>query len=374
MSKKYAVFYSVFFGAVMLLTAILFLVLPKKSFSELEKRSLRTFPQLSHQTLSDGTFCQSADLYLCDHFPARDTFVGINAYSNLLLLRHSQSGVYLAKDGYLISAPADRTKTDYTQVNLTKIREFTQQNGLDTDMMLVPSTGYILEDQLLFPHKQYPDEDVFAAVKDAGIGDFIDLTVSFTSEAERPIYYKTDHHWTTYGAYLAYTQYIQQQGMQPLSPATFGIEEYPGFFGTTYAKAALWGMGGDVIELWKNPQQHVQVSIYDSEQANVYDDFYFYDQLNGSDKYSVFFDENHGKVIVENDSVESGTLLVLKDSFANALVPFLSNHYHRIVMVDMRYYGFSAVSDVVKEYDIQKMLVVYGVDTFVTDKNLLKLK
>lgn len=373
MTKKYSIVYAFVISVIIFLCMVIFVILPKKDFSEKEKRPLKPIPPLTVSALSEGSFLSDMDSYLVDHFPGRDFFISLHAGINFVMCQNEKSGIYLGKDGYLFPIPADKMQMDYSQSNLSILKKFIGDNKLYTDIIIVPYAGYVLQSKLPLNHQRYFDEELLSMVKDANIGNLINLTQRFREE-NRQVYYKTDHHWTTYGAYIAYCEYAKAQGFSPLPQDSFNIETILGFYGTSYAKNMLWGISPDTIELWHNMSTKLKVTIYDYDSEQIYDSLYFYDKLDTYDKYAVFLNENHGRVMIENEDADGGTLLLLKDSFANALVPFLSNHFSRIIMIDMRYFGFQSVSEVVKEYRIDKLLLVYGADTFVTDKNLLKLK
>lgn len=373
MTKKYANIYISIISAVVLVTAILLSVLPKSKFSEREKRALTEMPKISYRNFSDGTFLRDIDTYLCDHFPLRDRLVELNAFTDLALMRHSVTrDVYVGSDGYLFTAPTDRTKSNYVASNISFIKDFADRNDLSVSVMLVPNAGYILSDKLPQNHREYYDDLVLNKVKSTWPDGYIDLCNAFKEE-KRQIYYKTDHHYTTLGAYTAYREFALSKNFEPLKESDFTVSRYDDFYGTSYAKAAFWNLSPDEIELWKRDIPDLKISIFDGGKESESDDFYFYDKLEGDDKYSVFLNENHGKVVIENPNAEGGSLLILKDSFANCTVPFISSHYKTVVMIDMRYYS-GVVSEEVKKYDLSELLVLYGVDTFVGDKNSVKLK
>ena len=127
--------------------AILFWVVPKSDFSPKEKRYLQTFPEVSATTLTDGSFETKFEDYINDHMVMRDAFMGINSYSNLLVLNNGSDGVYKCKNGYLINKPATNERLD---LNLSVVSDFQKKTGIDTSLMIVPSTGYIMDNVL--PH------------------------------------------------------------------------------------------------------------------------------------------------------------------------------------------------------------------------------
>lgn len=336
--------------------AALFFILPKQTFSENEKRNLETVPVFSIDNVLGGSFEKKAENYLSDHFPFRDNWVAANSYYQLYTGRNGANGVYKGYDGYIINTPM---KADYTQLssNLQAMLDFTEQTNLPSSLMIVPSTGYIMDDETPPLAKKYPDGkllDYARNMTEAYIG-WVDIESRFQEiKHDFNLYYKTDHHWTTMGAYNAYVEYCRNIGFEPLWD--FNVETYDGFYGTTYSKSALWGENGECIEIWNYPH-NVSVNIDDMED---YEDMFFYEHLDNMDKYPVFLDGNHSiERIVNHNNPDGGKLLVLKDSYAHSLVPFLIEHYSEIDMVDLRYY-FESVSELTEENKYDRILYIYG--------------
>lgn len=123
--------------------------------------------------------------------------------------------------------------------------------------MLAPSTGYIADDVLPAVHDKYNDDMYFEntakTLSDDNIS-FVDLRKSFKDAYANgtQLYYKTDHHWTTVGAYTAYEQLCRQLGISPATKDKFSIEQYSGFYGTTYSTSCFWLTLPDTIEVWNN--------------------------------------------------------------------------------------------------------------------------
>ena len=116
------------------------LLQPKKTYSEREKRYLAELPTLTWATLEDGTAQTQWEKWLGDHFPARDVFVGLNAYEKLLTGRNALEKIYFARDNYLINALTALDMELFT-TSLQRFETFAQNTGLPASLVLVPSTG-----------------------------------------------------------------------------------------------------------------------------------------------------------------------------------------------------------------------------------------
>ena len=353
--------FTVFLGAMLL---CLFL-LPKEAVSVNEKRTLATAPKVSVANILNGKFEREAEDYIKDHFPWREKFSALNAYISLYTGRNGANGVYKGKDGYLISEPV---KADYEQLreNVLAMMDFTEMTSTPSTLMLVPSAGYVMSEKLPQNHKEYNDGELIEEahkMSEAVIG-YVDIVECFMEKKnECNLYYKTDHHWTSDGAYNAYTQYCREIGFEPLWD--FNIAKYDGFYGTLYSKSALWGEEPDALEVW-DYDYDVSIQLEDEEYKSK--QFFYRHHLSENDKYPVFLDGNHAIVKITNHkNPEGGKLLVLKDSFAHCFVPFVANHYSEVDMVDLRYY-LEPVSDLVRERGYDRILYLYGISSL-TESN-----
>lgn len=352
----------------------LFLFSTKKKYSANEKRYLSTFPEFNASTLFDGSFGDEFETYMSDHIANRDFFVGINAYYNLYSGRNGSDGVYSGSDSYLINDPAE-LKDNRVERNVTLLSQFAQENNVKATLMVVPSTGYIMDNKLPVNHKNYNDDTLFEIIYNSkGSLEFLDLRNSFKQSAAdgAQLYYKTDHHWTTAGAYTAYKDYCQKEELDATPKDEFNIEKYDNFFGTTYSTSALWLNPPDTVEVWRNKnhsENTVRVDITEGKQTLSYAAMFFTNYLEAADKYPIFLDGNHSLVKITNNNAPKKKLLMINDSYSHCIAPFLSDNYSEIIMVDLRYYKMP-VSDIIKEEGITDVLMLYGIDNLVTDDNI----
>lgn len=358
---------------------IWFIFSPKLEYSSAEKRYLQKFPEVSLESVSSGEFGTEFESYFADHFPKRELWVGMNAYYNFGLGNNGANGVYNCGDDYLVNKPVS------TENNISKnsdaIIDF--KNTIDTPVtvMFAPSTGYVCDDVLPKFHDTYNDdvyfEDVSEKFAESDIS-FVDLRQSFKDEYKNgsQLYYKTDHHWTTLGAYTAYTELCKQLGITPASKDKFEVETYDDFYGTTYSTSGFWLTPPDEIEVWNNPanaDKNIRVEITEGTNTEEYTSMYFYDHLEEDDKYPVFVDGNHALTEITNTNATGGTIVMIKDSFAHSLVPFLAENYSKVVLVDMRYYK-NSVSEIIAQENPEQVVVMYGIDNIATDTDIVWLK
>lgn len=361
------------FGGFLLSVLALFLFLPKQDFSEKEKRYLAEKPELSWENISSGEFASEVETYLADNMPGRDFFVGLNAYVDLLTNRQVTKDVYLAEGDRLVEAPIVWDEAA-AERNMNALNEFADQVGCSVDLMLVPSAGYVLRDTVVGLQDPYVDDQIIENIY-AMAGESLtcrDLLPAFTgAEDVGGLYYRTDHHWTSRGAYTAYSAYMDMLGRGYPVEEDFSVERYDGFLGSTYSRSGLWLTEGESVELWKND---TAFTVTNGETEQPHDGLFYTERLQELDKYTVYLDGNHSSVTIENpDAKGKGKLLVIRDSYANCLGTFLANSYESVTLVDLRYYK-KPVSELLAGEEFTDVLVCYSLSNFMTDTNLVWLR
>lgn len=354
---------------------VLFIVLPKKEYSSSEKRYLQQAPAFSFQSLMSGEFGKNFEKFLSDQTAGRNLWVGLSAYYNYAIGNNGSNGIYKCADDYLINDPEDMSGL---MRNVGFIEEFAEKTPADVTVLVAPSTGYVCQDKLPHVSRDYQDEAMFPQMKQTlSSVNFVDITSAFSNEYAlgKQLYYKTDHHWTAYGAYTAYHELGGALGYTPHAESDYAVTSYPGFYGTTYSSSGFWLTPPDDIEVWDNKANDgdITVTITDGDQVIEQEDMFFYDHLNEDDKYPVFLDGNHPYTVIKNSAAKKSAdtesdekLLVIKDSFAHSLVPFLADHYSEIVMVDLRYFT-NPVSEIIEREGIDQVLILYSIDNLATD-------
>ena len=371
MTRKRDIIITILFCLFVGVMALGIVLLPKKEVSVNEKRKLAGFPSFSIEKVINGKWETDFERYISDHFPSRDAFAAADSYYMLYTGRNGSNGVYKGKEGYLINTPV---KCDYSKLNdnIEAINSFAEMTGLKTTLMVVPSTGYIMSDKLPDIHQEYNDGYILnSVIKQLVNVNFIDLTDEFNLHKDSvQLYYKTDHHWTSDGAYTAYNKWAEFEKLGVREKRDYKIEKTDGFFGTTYSKSALWNENPDSIETWEYPID-VTVTI---DNTDKYDSMFFKEHLNEMDKYPVYLDGNHAfERIVNNDNPNAKKILVIKDSYAHSFVPFMIENCSQIDMVDLRYY-LDSVSDLTKENEYDEALVLYGISNLCEASDLAILQ
>lgn len=349
---------------------VLYCILPKAAFSETEKRELSAFPEFSWETLTSGKFGSEIETYMADHMPLRNFFVGVGAYYDLLSGRQVSKDIYVAENNRLVEAPAvwDQTQIDK---NMKYVNKLADSLDIPVDFMIVPSAGFMMQDTISGPHDDYLDKEIIDTIY--GLAgeklQTLDLLTALQSDTQRnDLYYRTDHHWTSYGAYRSYAFYMNAIGREAADIERFTVEAHQGFRGSTYSRSALWLTPGEPIELWRGSDLTVTIG------EKTYDSAFFMDRLQEADMYTVYLDGNQPLVRIRNEAnVGKGKLLVVRDSYANCIGPMLAENFEEVIMIDLRHYRLPASALCASE-GIDQVLVLYSLGNFMTDTNFPYLR
>ena len=199
---------------------------------------------------------------------------------------------------------------------------------------------------------------------------YVNVKDVLSEHKDEYIYYRTDHHWTTLGAYYGYIEYCRSAGYEPVD--INALEEVcvtDDFHGTYSSKVNLPFEKGDEIHIYNNPECTLTVTYDDTNE--VTNSLYNLDYVQAKDKYSLFLNNLHTLITVENDNARTdGVLLVIKDSYANSMIPFLAYDYQTIYILDTRYYKFGPTSFVEDHEDITDILLLYNMGTIDTDTGI----
>lgn len=368
-------FLVIIFIAVLVFITITNLLTSDKAFSSRENRYLQQLPQPSYESIISGKYSKEFEKYTIGQFIMREKWIGLKTLSDKLILKKDNGRVYLGKDGYLFNIDDNLNQSQFTK-NIEAINKFSNEiielnNDIDINALLVPSKSEAVKHKLPIFAPVVDEIELYTNIKESLNKEINLISLFETLSHEHNLYYKTDHHWTTKGSLKAYQKYCNEIGIKPLVDKDFTIEVVSDdFLGTSYRKANFYLDKAEEIEKYilKNPV-NLEV-IYDRIKTS--DDLYNEKFLSKTDKYSYFLGGDHSLVEINTDVKNNQSVLILKDSFANSMIPFLTSHYSNIYVVDMRYYNDNIIN-FIKVNEIEEVLMLYNVQTFVQEKTMLKL-
>ena len=360
------------FIILLFLVMIINVIVPDQEKSELENRALEQRPRFNLTTILSGDFMEQWEEYLSDQFAGRDTWRSLKVSLDRLGGARKENDIYIGKDGQLmedIEVPDDGR----LEANLTAIRDFAETyEDIPVTMMLVPDAACILNDSLP-AFVRVEDQRQMFSMAERKLGDtvnWVDTVSILNNHKSEKLYYKTDHHWTTQGAFYVFQDAAETLGIEgDVSDDFVSYTVTDSFNGVL---AASSGVGLDEME---------QIDIYaptggdDDVVVNYVDEgrkttsLYDSSKLETRDKYGVFLGGNTSVVDIRTVSTSQKRLLVVKDSFADCFIPFLAPYYREIVVVDPRYYS-GTMQDIMDSYRITDALILYSGNTFFTDNNI----
>ncbi len=350
-----------------------FLLTRDRAFSPTENRNLQTRPALTLRDALSGRYEERFDAYVSDQFPLRDGWIALQSALDRLAGKTQSGGVYLGRDGYLIQGFTAPSEADYA-ATAAALKSFLSRHGdLAQYVMIAPTASEILSDKLpaLAPadgEKAYLDR-LFGDLA-ASPARLIDLRPAFlAAKANTQLYFRTDHHWTIDGAYLAYRELA---GAANLAGDAAGLEKRllsADFRGTLSALSGFRVNERDALYAYlpQGEAQPMVVTYVGEGQRSA--SLYRAERLDTRDQYAVFLDGNHAQIKIETPLPNDRVLLILKDSYANCLIPFLPRDYHKIIVVDPRYY--TGELEVLMEAEgVNEVLILYNAATLATDTAL----
>ena len=344
---------------------LLHIILPDRTFSPVENRNLTQLPAFSWSALVSGDYTAGLEEYLEDQFPLRDGWMGLKNRYEYLLGRREFHGVYLCGDA-LIHKIEDTSRAGQ---NTGYIRKLTELTDIPVYVGLIPTAAEVWKDRLPAGAENFDQAAYLEQVRQSVPGAvWVDIAGALDSHGDEPVFYRTDHHWTSLGAYYGYTALLSAMGETPapLGTAQTVSEE---FYGTLYSTSGVHWLKPDSIERYIGGEGVTVEDVHGGETHGLYVDSF----LAEKDKYASFLGGNAPLYIVRSPEAASDQkLLIVRDSYSDSLAPFLSQEFAEIHLLDLRYYRTS-VAQYAADNGIDQIFVCYSVENFVKDLDAIFL-
>lgn len=365
---------SIFFVGLIISMSIFNIIKADKTFSKEENRYLEEFPKFSIEDIMSGEFGKSFEKYSTDQFIMRNAWISLKTISDLSMLKKDNSRVYFGKEGYLfdLDEKIDETQFGKSILSINAFLDKIDKINKDIDIyaLLVPTKSQVLGNKLPPYAPKVNEEEIIDRLSDSLIDNIkiISLMNILNENNDEYIYYKTDHHWTSKGAFYAYKCFLESKGQTSLVEEDFKIHEVSkDFLGTSYRKANYYKGVPDSIDIY-SPIKKIEydMTINRKDKASsLYDESY----LNKTDKYSYFLGGDKSIIEIDTSIIDGKAILVIKDSFANSFIPFLINHYEKIIVVDPRYFN-GGIGELAQGQDIDEILFLFNTQSFVQEDSL----
>ena len=370
------ILFSVFFVGMFLLDC----VTPDRTVSELENTTLTQRPKVTAQILSSAglnRFFNDYTQYTKDQIPGRDAWISLQSFVETALLQKTQSGgILLGDKGQMFDRTYGLVSSEERTLprNIAAVASLAARCPGKVYVMVAPAASSIYPERVpahapLLQEESYLSQ-IQAAVEQAG-GVYLPLKDALSAHKDEYIYYRTDHHWTTQGAYYAYSELCSALGLEPFDRAAHTAVDVPDFYGTFYSRARTWNAQPDTLTYYDldNPLTIYTVTGPGMPTEGQTTGLYDLDKLDVYDKYAAFLHGNNGLSRVEGDG--EGRILVVKDSYANSLIPFLTANYAQIDVIDLRNYNYG-LDTLIAENGYDQILVLYSFDSFKSDPYLYR--
>lgn len=351
-------------------------IIKDREYSESENRMLAQKPVLTLITLTDGSFMKDFESYLTDQFPVRDFAISLKTFVDRTIGIRRENSVYIGKEGFLFDKPTTFDKKTTKNKVLAMSTFAAKYPDIKKAVLISPNSSYVYSDKLP-ENLQLQDQSEILSKINKVISEkslkMID-TVSIMEKAREKddstlLFYKTDHHWSTRGAYEAFKELEKQWKLKnkDINHTFYTVSE--SFEGTLGSKAGVHDVKDKIEICIPGKSLGTYVVNYESQQkkkATLFEN----EKLEQKNQYEIFLGGNYDKVSISTTAKTSNTLLLIKDSYANCMIPMLTAHFSKIVVLDPRYLTDS-MDDIMKENDFTHMLFLYNLNTFLEDTSLV---
>ena len=363
MTKAYSRFLTAGFSVFLAGLLAWHILLPDRYKSETENRTLAQIPEFSWEALVNGSYTESVEEYFADQFPLRDQWMVLKARAEQLLGKREFNKVYLCGDTLIskVETPVEGV----VEKNLSYVERMAEKTDAAVVLGLIPSAAEVWKHKLPMGAQSWDQTNLLAQSQ-------VDFQSALAEHAQEPVFYRTDHHWTTLGAFYGANALLNAFGRTPLKVNDFTVKTASdSFYGTLYSQSGVHWIAPDPLEFWVE-DEGLQVTSWrtgKAEVASLYDHSY----LEVKDKYSSFLGGNQPLCVIKNEAVTDGSkLLLVRDSYADSMAPFLAQRFSEVHLVDLRYYRYP-VSVYAAENGISDIAVIYSVQNFISDANLVLL-
>lgn len=363
-------------GIIFILTLFLFLIInvivPDREKSVQENRMLVTKPKFRLSSLISGDYDEKFEAYMDDQFVGRDMWRKLKVAVDRIGGSRLENGVYIGTNGQLLEQ-IEVADENHLAANIKAIKSFSEsQSKIPVRMMLVPDAANVLNHSLPALAKPEDQTQMFSMVrKDLGDSvEWIDVSTELNKHKTEKIYYKTDHHWTTLGAFYAFQAAAPSLGIDgDLSGKYVSYAVSDSFNGMLASKSGVNLGEKEQIDIYVPTEEDTDLIVDYVDEGKRSTSLYDSSKLKEKDQYTVFLGGNSSLLDIRTVSTSTKRLLLVKDSFANSFIPFLTPYYREIVVVDPRYYS-GTINDLMDSYRISEVLFLYSGNTFFKDNNI----
>lgn len=363
-----ALIFLAFIGAFFILN----LVLPDRQFSEQENRYLQMRPEFSFKSLFSGDYTSKFETYTTDQFTFRDEWITLKAASELALGKQENNDVHLCENGTLIEG-FKRPENSVLDSNMSALNTLVGNTDAKVYFALIPDKSDLYSSLLPKNAPNDSEKEVIDYCYGQSNATNVYMYSALSAHKDEYIFYRTDHHWTSLGAYYGLSALAESMGLPcpALDSYTDRHVVSEEFYGTTWSSSGFSWVDPDTMEIFVNAPESLKVTSY-PQGSPVEGKLYDFSFLEKKDKYSMFMGGNCPMHVIETGNEDKPSLLILRDSYTDSLIPFLLDDFSEIHVLDLRYYRAS-LKAYIEQNDFDNVLVCYSVSNFCSDSNIFLL-
>lgn len=381
-------FIALFFLCSIFIFGIWSLIDKDRKSSEMEGRILEKQPDLNIEAVTSGEYFSRFENYYNEHFPLRDQWIEANSFvSHRAYGQNLFNDVYINKNGYLISKMAPQNAEDSIKRVNAKVNDFTaelKEKGVPVYFALVPNKTTMMEHQL----PDYIESNANKLSDELSKGFSEDVNFQDLRSAIQPhmdeenMYFYTDHHWKPKAAFYAYREIINKINArmpdigQPLPISAYKwMEDTTPFYGSEAREVGKSNVSKvDTITIVeKNAEEKpLEISYRGKSNQPLFNEDVLKKEDVYTNRYVSYFSGDVPEGIIRNPNVQNGrNVLILKDSYANAMIQFFPPHSEETRILDLRHYKHMTVRDYIAKNDIDAVMFVHNINSILTTPQFL---
>ena len=356
------------FFIILLSLSFIDIAIKDKEFSQLENRILSKKSKITLESLISGTFMEKYEKYINDQFLLRDNFISLKSRFEYIQGKTENNNILYGKNNRLFEKIVSINE-DRININIEAINVFAKDKDIRISFLLAPNSSEVYKEDMPYGsyivNQEKRIQDIYESLEKI---NNINVLETLNDNKSEYIYYYTDHHWTSYGAYLAYKNLCKNLNLNPVDLGSLEKNEVNNFYGTYFSKAKNFNAKEDILTYYTFNNITMKID------EDTYEELYDLDKALEGDKYSLFLRGNNSLTIIKNNNLKNNKkILIIKDSYANSLIPFLTENYEEIHVVDLRSFSES-LSKYIEDNDFNDILILYNYNTFIRDASLVKVK
>lgn len=328
-----------------------------------ENRRLAELPEFKFSAIMDGSYTDKLGEYFSDHFAGRSYWISASGIVKANMGEGIVNDVFVTEDMLLglYQTPVDSYNEFASDVNM-----YAENYDGTVYFAVIPTSAGVYSDRLpeyLSNNGEKQKIDTLYNSVDNSIRK-IDAYNILKMLNDNYIYYRNDSKWTSYGAFCVYRTVIQKLGFLPSAYDKYTIEHVTGDFrGNLYNKSQYSEVKADILDVYtyRDGAEVTECTGYNNDGTSYTKQLYDKSYISTNDMYNMYLGEDAPLVRIKTSVNNERKLLVIKDSYADCFIPFLTQHYSEIAVISPDCIE-SGISNFVNPNDYEQTLILFGIE------------